>query len=52
MSSVVCEECWGNAHLRMQDNPQKSQYEHYLDLIKGTGHTRHGKKDESKGEEP
>lgn len=31
---VLCQKCWDDAHLRMMDDPTKTQTDHYLDLIK------------------
>jgi hypothetical protein len=31
---VVCDKCWSDAHIRSQNNTTKSQYEHYLDILK------------------
>lgn len=30
---MACEKCWDDAFRRMQDEPTKSQAEHYQDLI-------------------
>jgi len=29
----ACEKCWGDAYLRWMSNPQKTQAEHYNDLL-------------------
>ncbi|GIV43937.1 MAG: hypothetical protein KatS3mg035_1060 [Bacteroidia bacterium] len=29
-----CEKCWSDAYMRTLSDPMKSQYEHYVDLIK------------------
>ena len=30
---MACEKCWGDAYLRWMSNPEKSQAEHYRDLL-------------------
>lgn len=30
---TACEKCWGDAFLRTLSHPDKSQYDHYLDLL-------------------
>lgn len=30
----VCEKCWSHAYLREMADPSRSQYEHYLVLLK------------------
>ena len=30
----ACEKCWGDAFIRARTNPNKTQAEHYLDLLK------------------
>ena len=29
----MCQKCWDDAHLRMQGDSSKSQYDHYVDLM-------------------
>jgi hypothetical protein len=31
---MTCEKCWGDAYLRMQGDPSRSQTDHYYDLLK------------------
>ena len=31
---MACENCWGDAYMRWLSNPEKSQGEHYQDLLK------------------
>lgn len=31
---MVCEKCWDDAYSRMLTNPNKSQYEHYQDMLR------------------
>lgn len=31
---AACETCWGDAYMRYLSNPDKSQSEHYIELIK------------------
>jgi hypothetical protein len=30
---MACEKCWGDAYLRWMSNPEKTQAEHYQDLL-------------------
>ena len=30
----VCERCWADSKMRARNNPNKDQYQHYLDLLK------------------
>lgn len=31
---MIYQKCWDASYIRAQSNPNKSQYEHYLDLLK------------------
>lgn len=31
---MACEKCWGDAYLRYRLNPEKTQADHYQDLLK------------------
>jgi hypothetical protein len=35
---MACEKCWGDAYIRHMNNPQKSQAEHYVDLLEERRH--------------
>lgn len=31
---MACEKCWGDAYMRHLDNPSKTQFDHYSELLK------------------
>lgn len=31
--NMICEKCWADAHMRSVNNPEKTQSDHYIDLL-------------------
>lgn len=37
---MTCKKCWDMAYMRMINNPNKSQYDHYKELLKENENNR------------